>query len=510
MKGSAFACVNEGPGPVLCIPIDHHSEGLEVCCVDGRATTVASRHLTIWSTKCPSGATPSAIANGEDAEVLSFVRDGCLVNDATQTSNACIARCFDLLMSASSCRRMLNGGTVELLVSAIPALLFKPVLITLLDVLCLLFGGASVLPEETRLEVRRRAVQAGLPAHLAELLWMHLPEDVESIAIECASRLLRAPTGRRTDYVRESMCISRSVDAKGNRANAAIPSTLDAVVDAMKRSPHRRSTQHWGMQTIAQACLPSSAVDKTDVLLADAFATRMVHRGVHALVITAMLQHGLTTTSLKHSDFKFDTQGDSRHDLRPPPLPPPLSLLTVGAQCLLSLIILGPGRFDRMKKLREAGALKALTLAATEPERDVYDWSRHGFRQSVQERIVARERASRTSGSLRLLLIELSDAFEELMLHEVRTSDLANFSDIAVDTSFSSAVLELVLGSALPDTAERDVDVLSKQLRDAAALAGYGSDDDNDPDMLSHAINNCLCHKAATSPQQQERMPILA
>jgi len=110
VKGSAFACVNEGPGPVLCIPIDHHSEGLEVCCVDGRATTVASRHLTIWSTKCPSGATPSAIANGEDAEVLSFVRDGCLVNDATQTSNACIARCFDLLMSASSCRRMLNGG----------------------------------------------------------------------------------------------------------------------------------------------------------------------------------------------------------------------------------------------------------------------------------------------------------------------------------------------------------------------------------------------------------------
>jgi hypothetical protein len=192
---------------VLCIPIEYRSDTarFEVCCVDGRAGTVPLHRLAIWSTKFPLSATLDALANAEDAQVLSLMRDGCIVNDSDEISKHCIARCLDLLTAAPTSRRMLNGGADEFLVSAIPALTFKPVSIALLlNVLCHIFAAPLVLPVEARLEMRLRAVQADLPAHLAELLWMHMPEDLECAVMECASRLLCRHT-RCCSYVSDSL-----------------------------------------------------------------------------------------------------------------------------------------------------------------------------------------------------------------------------------------------------------------------------------------------------------------
>jgi hypothetical protein len=225
----------------------------------------------------------------------------------------------------------------------------------------------------------------------------------------------------------------------------------------------------------------------------------MVHRGAHKVAVAAMLQHGFATKKLKATNLKSDSEVDLRYHLRSARAPPSLTLLTVGAKCLLSLSAIGPGRYERMQKLREAGALEALTLAATEPERDVYDWSRHGFRQSAKEMITAGERASRANGNLLLLLWELSEAFEQSMLHEMMTRDIAHIPDAAADRSYSSAVLESMRRSALPDAVGRDVDMLSKQLQDAAAFAGCSSDDDSDPNtIISHMITKCRRH---TSPR---------
>jgi hypothetical protein len=397
------------------------------------------------------------------------MRDGCIVNDDEKTSKACIVRCSDLLMSAPACHGMLNGGAIELLVSAIPALTFKPALLTLLlGAFRLIFAEPSLLPVKTRFNMKLRALQAGLPAHLAELLWMHMSEDVECIVVECASRLLGLSTGCRNAFVPQSLCISSSVDDEDNRADAAMPSTLvDAVVDAMKRSPYRRSTQHWGMYFIAHACAPY--LDEADV---DAIATRMVRSDVHALALAAILRHGLA----RSPNLKFDPQPESQYYLQPPPAPPPLALFTVGAQCLLHMILLGTGRYVRTQKLLEAGALKALELVATEPERDVYNWSRHGFRQSDKQRIAARERARMQSDGLLLVLFDLSNAFKDFMRHQLVNGDIANM----IDPSFSSAVLKLVRGSAVLTTAERDVDdVLSK-----LDLTAYGSEDEDDSDPV--------------------------
>ena len=331
---------------------DPHSRRYAVLLLDGlTAVALTPSHLTAWRESVestPGAGTAEQIANAETpAEMLRFMREGCVLSSTGGIARACFERFLEFPILTTG-RELTNGGAIEMLVQALDAQMQSRA-----DLFFLMFtisntvvAGDDGTRENLAPEMKDRAVRAGIFSLLDTVLSMHTTSDIQCMALSLFTAVATGGGFAETEARRE-----------------AAGKYTGKIVAVMKLQAHSSAVQHFGIQAISAIVASNTERDPAPARRADA----AVARGSHMTIIKAMHchghingEHGISTHSLETTALGVDEEGRGQQIQ----IGLPGSVLLSGCEALQLLIHSRHGhRERRIAALNQAGALKAIASA---------------------------------------------------------------------------------------------------------------------------------------------------